>query len=61
MGRPRVYSGRVIGVKLSGITEIKIRAAAQERGITLSDVIRETLEPVFGDGAKEDQAGTRGE
>jgi hypothetical protein len=52
-GKPKVYAGSAVGVRLPGLMEIKIRVAAQEKGVTVSDIIRESLERDFGAGEAE--------
>jgi len=56
MGRPRVYSGTVIGVKLPGILEIKIRAEAQAKNKSISEIVRAKLERSYRQGNEDKKA-----
>ncbi|MBU4357125.1 MAG: hypothetical protein KJ822_17565 [Proteobacteria bacterium] len=48
MGRPRIYSGNVIGVKLPATLEIKIRGEAAKSGKSISQIVRASLERTHG-------------
>lgn len=52
-GRPKTFSGSAVEMRLPALMSIRIKAAAQEKGKSISDVIRETLAPVFGAGEAE--------
>jgi hypothetical protein len=47
MARPKVFHGGMVGLKLPEDINIRLRAAALETGKTLSELIRETLAPVW--------------
>lgn len=44
MARPKIFHGRTIGVKIRALMDIRIKALAQERERTESEVVREALE-----------------
>lgn len=48
IGRPKKFSGPVLCVRVSALAGIRLHAEAQAQGKTVSDVVRATLEPVFG-------------
>jgi hypothetical protein len=48
-GRPRIYGKNVIAVRLPMVVELRLRAAAEERGVPVALLIREALEPLYGD------------
>jgi hypothetical protein len=48
MARPKIFHGGNIGVRLPRDVDLRLRAAALETGRSLSDLIRETLVPVWG-------------
>jgi predicted HicB family RNase H-like nuclease len=48
MARPKKFHGGNVAVRLPKDVDIRLRAAALESGKTLSDLIRETLAPVWG-------------
>jgi hypothetical protein len=47
MGQPKLFHG-FIGVKLPADINLRLRAASLETGKSLSDLIRETLTPMWG-------------
>lgn len=48
MARPKLFHGGNIGVRLPRDVDLRLRAASLETGKSLSDLIRETLAPVWG-------------
>ncbi|MGD0971255.1 MAG: ribbon-helix-helix protein, CopG family [Desulfobaccales bacterium] len=59
MGRPKIFHGSNVGVKLPKDVDTRLRAAALETGRTLSDLIRETLAQTWGKGRPRPQAEAR--
>jgi len=58
MARPKLFHGGPVGVRLPKDIDLRLRAAAFETGLTLSDLIRETLAPIWGSGQKTREAKT---
>ena len=52
MARPKIFHGSNVGVKLPRDVDLRLRAASLKTGKTLSDLIRETLIPVWGKNQK---------
>jgi hypothetical protein len=50
MARPKLFHGGPVGVRLPKEIDLRLRTAALETGKSLSDLIRETLGPVWGKG-----------
>jgi len=48
LARPKLFHGGNIGVRLPRDVDLRLRAASLETGKSLSDLIRETLAPVWG-------------
>jgi len=48
MGRPKIFHGGNVGVRLPRDIDLRLRAASLETGRSLSDLIRETLARTWG-------------
>lgn len=58
MGRPKMFHGSNVGLRLPKDMDLRLRAAAIETGKSLSDLIRETLAPAWGKGKKSQEIRT---
>jgi len=52
MARPKIFFGSNVGLRLPKDVDLRLRAASLETGKSLSDLIRETLTPVWGKAQK---------
>lgn len=52
MGRPKIFHGSNVGLKLPRDIDVRLRAEALKTGKSLSDLIRETSAPAWGKGQK---------
>ena len=59
MARPKIFHGGYVGLRLPRDIDLRLRAAALESGKSLSDLIRETLAPVWGKIQKAQNVETR--
>lgn len=58
MARPKLFNP-LIGVKLQPELDGRVRAAAVNAGIGLSELVRISLASIWGDGTKQEQAARR--
>jgi hypothetical protein len=52
-GRPKVYTGTQIGIKLPVEMDLKLRTEAQKTGKSISDLVRSTLQEKWGNGKEQ--------
>jgi hypothetical protein len=52
MGRPKIFHGSNVGLRLPKDIDLRLRAKSLETGRTLSDLIREALGEVWRKGQK---------